>query len=83
MLKGTNEQKNFVDKLLFSNRPAQYAFKLLALISLRDVTYYDLVHIKYLIMASHAFLLQNNVFKSTLCSTIVMKKDAVGHALIF
>ena len=36
-LNGANEQKNFGDKLPFSNRFAQHALKLFTRISLRDV----------------------------------------------
>ena len=64
LLKGANEQKNSANKLLFPNRLAQHALKLL---SSQPV----LVCNKYLLVTLDVFLLQNNAFKRTVCTVLL------------
>ena len=81
--KALTNKKNFVDKLPFPNHLAQHALKLLARISLRNVTQPPLERNKYIIVTSDVFSLQNAAFKGTAWTAIVMKKDTMGHALIY
>ena len=69
--------------MLFPNRLAYDALKMLVRISLQDVS----THNKFLFVKSYAFLFQNNALKRTVSvwryATIVMEKDTMDHALIF